>query len=213
MINMKLRNGGWQVNVEYFDDYVIKTPKTKEETSNKISKHLEKKDKIHELEDTIDKIQNDWKSSIKIIKNSNIPLKYLAFPEFLKEGKIKQRKVDMLVYILNDLFKKNKFNEIEIIAKELYEFIWTLWSYGFNEKTYKIGTEFGILNDQMVLIDLGELSNNKEDVKKQIMKKKWSGLKIINLYAGEKSELIFKKLAEEMLTLEKLNEVWGSKLK
>src|SRR3989344_930943 len=34
--NVELKNGGWQANVEYFKDYVIKTPKTEAEIKGKI---------------------------------------------------------------------------------------------------------------------------------------------------------------------------------
>lgn len=210
---MKLRDGGWQVNVEYFDNHVIKTPKTEGEISKKIFKHLKSKNKLHKLKDTVIKMQNDWENSIEFVKNSNIPLEHLAFPEFLEDEKIKQVKVQMIEDKLTLLIKENNLKEINNLARKIYEFIFVLWSYGFNEKTYKLGTEFGILDDEIVLIDFGELSVDKEKVEKQIKEKKWSGLKYLKKYTSEEVEKIFTELAEEMLTIEKLNEVWESKIK
>ena len=41
-------------------------------------------------------------------------------------------------------------------------FIIELWKYGIHEKTGKIGYEFGLMKNKIILIDFGEISENKK---------------------------------------------------
>jgi hypothetical protein len=67
----------------------------------------------------------------------------------------------------------------------------------------------GMINEKIILIDTGELSDNKEIAKKQILKMKWPHK--LQKYVGEEVAKMFKKIAKEHLTLKKLDELWEIK--
>ncbi len=52
------------------------------------------------------------------------------------------------------------------------DFMIQLWRYGMHDKSGKVGSEFGLLNNKVMLIDFGELCENKKTVQKIITKKK-----------------------------------------
>jgi hypothetical protein len=205
-----IKNGGWQCNIKYFDDYVIKTPKTEQEIREKVRRYLASKNQLEELEDRVKDMQEDWKNSIKLIKKKKLPLSLLAFPEFLSDGKIKQKKVVMLDELFLKLRKEKKIKELNELMLEILETIKEFWKYGLVDKTGKISSEFGVLGGKVVLIDFGELSDNKEIAEKQIRKLKW--YENLAKYNGEEVANLFINLAKEKLTLEKLDELWGTNI-
>jgi hypothetical protein len=208
-MDKEIKKGGWQVNVEYFGDYVIKTPKTEKEIIIEVERYLIRKDNLEELDKRVKEMQEDWKTSLLLIKQKKIPLRLLGYPEFLNNGKIKQKRALILEDIFNNLKRENKIQEIERIIIKTLDLILELWKYGIVEKTSKIGQEMGIVNDEVILVDFGELSNRKDIAEKQILKKKWH--KNLKEYCGQELADLFIKLAENKLTLETLNKVWDSK--
>jgi len=96
-LNRKKSVGGWQVNVEYFKDYVIKTPKTETEIKERITNYLKARGGINKLERRVRSMQKDWKYSLKLVVKKNIPMRLLGYPEFLEDGKIKQKKVNNIL--------------------------------------------------------------------------------------------------------------------
>jgi len=205
----KLREGGWQINVEYFDDYVIKTPKTRDEMSNKISKHLHAKGKINELEKIINTLNKDWQNSLDILSRKNIPDYMLGYPEFLEGGKIKQKRAIIVEDTLNEFYENNQMNKVYDTIEKTLDFVTELWKYGVHEKTGKICFELGLLENNVILIDFGELTDNKEKVEKQIRNRKWE--KSANKYLPEEIAGYFNKRAQEKLTIDTLNKNWRIK--
>ncbi|MEK6933171.1 MAG: hypothetical protein AABW56_05270 [Nanoarchaeota archaeon] len=209
MANKSLNNGGWQANIKYFNNYVIKTPKTEKEIRAHITPHYQHD--VARIEEKIRKLKNDWKNSIKIVKSGRVPLELFAFPEFLKGGKIKQRRVKMLSDEFEELISTNKLKEAKKLVDKVIDFILILWSYGVHEITFKFYSEMGLLDGNIVLVDIGELTDDKEVVVRQILKghkkleelRKYHHNEILNYY----QEQIKKKL-----TIKKLNLIWSSKL-
>ena len=200
------RSGGWQANIEYFDDYVIKTPKTVEEISEEIFNFLKFKGRLAELDDTVKKMQEDWQIGLRLIKEKKIPNKMLGNLEFLEGGKIKQTRVLVLQDAWAELYDNGKTDEMKTLMKKTMNFIIELWRYGVHEKTFKIGYEFGVMGEDNILIDFGELGNEKRVAEKQIKEKKW--MKQMEGYSCQDILDCFNKLANEMLTLDVLNENW-----
>jgi len=206
-----MKQGGWQVNVEYFDDYVIKTPKTKKEIIERVKSYLKSKGKLEELDKRVKDMQEDWKFSISLIKKKKFPSELIGNIEFLKDGKIKQSRAIVLEDILKRVYKEKKINELKRIISQTLDLILELWKYGIVEKTSKIGSEMGIVNGKVILIDIGELSNRKDIAERQINNKKW--YKDLNERFGEDIANIFMNLAEKKLTLKVLNDNWDIKRK
>lgn len=202
----KIKSGGWQCNVEYFKDYVIKTPKTEDQIKKRIGNYLESHNKLDELKKRVKDMQRDWKNSIDLINKKKLPLNFLANTEFLENGKIKQTRVIMLSYIFQELYDKNKIEELKLIINKTVDFIIKFWRYGLVEKTSKIGMEFGLMNNEIVLVDFGELSDEKKVAEKQVVELKW--YKNLEKYLNKEIADLFIKFAKKKLTLKVLNENW-----
>ena len=69
------RKGGWQVNVEYFDDYVIKTPKTDSEMRETISRYLNHIGKPEQLDKRVKDMVEGWKNGIRILSEKKAPVR------------------------------------------------------------------------------------------------------------------------------------------
>ena len=198
---------GWQVNIEYFEDYVIKTPKTESEIRETITRYLNSVGKIEELDKRIKDMQDGWARGLDIISKTKIPPKMLGYLEFLEHGKIKQKRVRVLEEVWNQLVKNGKTEEMKKIVGKTLEFILELWKYSVHETTGKIGYEFGLMDKDIILIDFGELSQKKSTAEKQITKKYWG--KSISKYCTKEVAEYFNKKANEILTIENLNKNWG----
>jgi len=201
---------GWQANIEYFKDYVIKTPKTEPEIRETITKYLNSVGKIEELNKRVTDMQVGWSEGLKIISKVKIPLKMLGYPEFLKEGKIKQRRVCVLEQVWNDLVENKKTDEMKKLVDKTLKFVIELWKYGIHEKTGKIGYEFGLMGKNIILIDFGEICNDKNIAEKQITKKYWE--KSINKHCRKEVSDYFNMKAMNVLTIDNLNKNWNIKI-
>ena len=201
---------GWQANIEYFEDYVIKTPKTLEEMKIEITRYLESIGKIEELEKRVKDMQEGWARGLKLVSNSRIPNKMLGYLEFLDNGKIKQRRVLVLESVWNELVAKGKKEEMKKIVDLTLAFVVELWRYGVHETTGKIGYEFGLMGQDIILIDFGELSEKRSTAEKQIAKRYWE--KSITKHCSKEVADYFNERAKKVLTKEKLYLNWGKNL-
>ena len=201
---------GWQMNVEIYENHVIKYPKNKEQIIKSVLPYLKSIGKEEELEERTTKMIDGANKALQILKKVNIPSKYLAGMIVLENGKIKQDKV----LLLDDIFENLKDGQqIKKIIDDYINFVVFLWKCGVHENTYKMHSNFGILNDQLVLIDPFEITDKKEKVLSQIKRKKWAKhSKYGDNLSEEMKEYLIKK-ANETWTEEKLNEVWGVNLK
>lgn len=208
MKNKELKKGGWQANIEYFDDYVVKTPKTEDEIRNKITPHYQMTEKLDRVEEKIKKLKNDWKSSIKIIKSGKVPLRLLAFPEFLDDDRIKQRRVKMLSEEFGDLMSKGNLKGAKRLVDRVIDFIISLWQYGIHEITFKFYSEMGLMNGKIVLVDIGEITDDKELVRRQLEKK---GKKLEDLRNHHHDKVLdyYQEQIKKRLTIEELDKSWA----
>jgi len=206
------RKGGWQFWVDIHKKHVIKTPKNKKEIRAKAKKYLDLIGKSHELEKRVNNVIEDIKISKKIIEKSKIPRKYLAYPEFLEKGRIKQKRVVNIKDRLKELIKKKKLGETKKLINKFIKFKKKLWTYGIHEKPIKFHSNFGIIKDEIVLIDIFELTDNKRKIKKQLNKKPWRKDKIWlkDIFPEEIVDYYIEQ-ADKELTVENLNKYWKSK--
>jgi|ETNmetMinimDraft_26_1059896.scaffolds.fasta_scaffold113057_2 hypothetical protein len=201
------RLGGWQCWVELYNSYVIKTPKSREEIKQEVEKFLRWKNKLEELEERTDKMIFDIKNSSKIIKKSKIPKKLLANLEFIGNDKIKQKKVLPLDQALKNLKEKERFELINKIMK----FLLKLWTYGIHEKTFKLFSNLGIDEGKIVLIDVFEITSNKEKVLKQLKKRSWAKPDNYKKHlSNKKVDHLIKKL-DKTFTKRNLEKHWKTK--
>ena len=204
---MATRDGGWQVNVEYFPDYVIKTPKTEGEIREKISRYLSVIGKMEELDKKVLDMQEGWKEGLNIVASKNLPNEMLGFVEFLPNGKVKQTRVQVLQDVWKECIEKGDLNKMEKTVEGVIEFITELWRYGVHEKTFKVGYEFGLMGERIMLIDFGELGTDKEVARRQLKKKSWN--KNLDEHCPREVGVYFNKVAELKFTEQVLDENWG----
>jgi hypothetical protein len=200
---------GWQANIEYFEDYVIKTPKTEPEIRETITRYLSSIGKIAELDKRVKDMQEGWRRGLEIISKVKIPSKMLGYIELLDGGKIKQKRVRVLEEVWNELVKKRKIEEMKILVDKTLEFIIELWKYGIHETTGKIGYEFGLMGKDIILIDFGELSQKENTAEKQIINKYWE--KSITKYCAKEVVDYFNQKALKVLTIANLKKNWNKK--
>ena len=152
--------------------------------------------------------------SIKIIKRTKMPLKYFAYPEFLERGRLKQKRVISIDEGLREFIKKNKKKEAKKIIDNFFKFLHKMWEYGIHEKPLKFNLNFGLINNEVVLIDLFELTTNKEKIKKQIIKKPWrKSKKHIMKSLPEWVVDYFIEQADKKINIKNLNKFWKKKLR
>src|SRR3989344_8497690 len=208
-VNKQTKEGGWQFWVEYYENHVIKTPKNKKEIRERVKRYLKSVNKLGELDKRVQDMISDMNEGRKIIKNSLLPLKYLAYVEFLDKGKIKQRRVIILEeYILKNTLKDSKKaidNYIDLVKR--------LWQYGIHEKTFKFSRNYGVLDNKVVLIDPFEITDKKQKVIKQIHKRSWQEAKKFNKHLPNEVVDYFISQADKNFTVKNLNKFWKAKLK
>jgi hypothetical protein len=201
------RLGGWQCWVEVYEDHVIKEFKTKNEIKEEVRKFLKWKGRLGELNEWTERMLFDIENSTKIIKNSKIPSELLANLEFLRNNKLKQKKVVVLREFVKDLDEK----ETKSLIVQIRKFLLTLWKYGIHEKTFKVLSNLGYDNGKIVLIDPFEITSDKKKVLKQLKKKQWQD---IEKYKKDISEKMAKYLIKELdktFTKDNLDKHWKSK--
>ena len=117
----------------------------------------------------------------------------------------------MLSSEFDKLMKQNKIVEARRLVDRVIEFILTLWSYGVHEINFKFYSEMRLLDDELVLVDIGELTDDKSIVEKQILKghKK---LEDLRKYHHDKILDYYQEQIKKKLTIKKLNLVWNSKI-
>jgi hypothetical protein len=200
------RIGGWQCWINFYKDYVIKTPKTKEEIEENVSRYLKSINKIERLEKIVKTMLDDIKESTKIIISSKIPKKLLADAEFLEKGKVKQKRA---VVLSEALTNSSNEEEIKKLIKKTTSFLIELWKYGIHEKTFKIWSNYSVLDKRIILIDLFELTNNKEKVKIQIKKRKWNRPEKFRKILSENLTNYFINELDKKLTIKNLDKYWN----
>jgi len=207
---MKYDKEGWQCFVQISEDKVIKKIKTKEEMFDSIRRYLEANNQLDELEEKVDKINLSTINSLRIIQKSKIPKKYLANAS-IKENLIEQDRIMPLGDKIIELIKYRDEKEAKKLIEHLIDFIITLWKYKIHENTYKFYSCYGIdKNNDIVLIDFLEITDDKEKVTKQIMDKKWDKPKRYFGKIDEKISDYFIELTNRRLTLNTLERNWGA---
>lgn len=208
------RKEGWQVFVEIHKNHVIKTPKTKWEIIRYIWKYLLEDGNITKLNSRAKKLIADLNQGIIIVTKSKIPKKYLADPEFLENGKIRQKKVVTIQDEINIKWKNGEKNEAKKIIDKFFKFCYRLWEYGIHEKPIKFDINFGVKNKEIVLIDFFEITDNKKNVLKKIREKHWKrGLRFYSRHLPKEIVDYYLGQAEKKFTVKALNKHWKKKIK
>ena len=140
----------------------------------------------------------------------NLDPSLLGNPTFLSDSNYEQDKV----VTVQDYLKTASVEEGKRIIDAYVNNIYTFWGYGFSDCVFKVGNNNGVNSGgNVVQIDFGELITEKAKVEKLITDQAW-----LKDYTGKRlpeGEIrnYHNETLSKNLTIQKLNEVWGSHLK
>ncbi len=134
------------------------------------------KDSFFEIPGFIKEVKAKANESFRILKRINIPQEWIANPKFINKYDFEQDKV----VPLHDVFESLDTIEIKKIIDQFIEFNLNLLKLGVIDKGFNITKNYGINNKgDIVLVDIGELFDDKELIKKQLKDRGWT-----NSYVG-----------------------------
>ena len=108
--------------------------------------------------------------SFEILKKVNLLQEWMANPRFINKYDFEQDKV----IPLHDVFDNLDTNEIKNIINQFIELNKKLMSFGIIDKSFNITKNYGLNNKkEIVLIDIGELFDDKDLIDKQIKNRVW----------------------------------------
>lgn len=108
--------------------------------------------------------------SFEILKKYNVPPELLANPILKNNYNYEQDKV----VPLHEVFININTNEIKKIVDQFIELNKKLMSIGFIDKSFNFTKNYGLNNKgEVVLIDIGELLDDKDLINKQIKNRVW----------------------------------------
>jgi hypothetical protein len=109
-------------------------------------------------------------ASFEIIKNKKVPAWWLGNPKFLNGLDYEQDKARPL----HDVFENCGTAAIKSIIDEFIIFNKCLLESGMIDKSFNITKNYGLNKEgKIILIDIGELFDDPERIKKQIMDRAW----------------------------------------
>ena len=129
------------------------------------------KDSLFEIPSFIKDVKRKADESFEVLKRVNVPQEWMANPRFINKYDFEQDKVKPL----HEVFKNLDTNNIKKIIDQFIEFNLKLLNLGVIDKGFNITKNYGINNNgEIVLIDIGELFDDKELIRKQLRDRGWT---------------------------------------
>lgn len=129
------------------------------------------KDSFFEIPSFIKDVKIKAYESFEILKRVNVPQEWMANPKFINKYDFEQDKVRPL----HEIFESSNTEEAKKIIDKFIEFNLKLLNLGVIDKGFNITKNYGIdKNGQIVLIDIGELFDDEELIKKQLKNRGWT---------------------------------------
>ena len=200
---MKKIGQGLQFNVYEKRNKVVKTPTSKFQIKLKLllwtPSYLLKPS---ELEKEAERIIKGREEVLQEIQRRRFKPSLLANLIF-RENEIEQDKVTPLKQYLND------YETAKEKIDEYINFIFDCWKNGFSERTFNLTINNGVnSNEDIVLMDFGEITFRKSDVERAIKIKRWRRSWSFKKDIGNKIREHYDKQMLERLTLSNLNKYW-----
>ncbi len=127
-------------------------------------------DSFFEIPSFIKDMKRKAEKSFEILQRINIPQEWVANPTFKNNYDFEQDKV----IVLDDVFKKLDTEGTKKIIAQYIEFNKKLIQLGVVDKSFNITQNYGLNHKgEIVLIDIGELFDDKESIVKQINNRVW----------------------------------------
>ena len=131
----------------------------------------------------------------------------IANSEF-KDGKIIQDKVKIVDSVIENPEDFGYETSKEVIDVVI-DFRIECWKNGFDEKTFNFTINYGAYpSGKITLIDLGELTDSKQEIKRMIDEKKWLSQWSYFSHMPEELKKYYREQMNSRITQEKLEEVF-----
>lgn len=149
-------------------------------------------------------ITNDSISWLK--RNADIiPNAILGNVKYLEGNGYEQDKAQPLIKYFNSHSNEENAKAIEGYAV----LILLCWSKGFSDIVFNYLVNAGVNNaGAVVLIDIGEISHNKNDVKKIVAEKKWLTQSSYSQFTKNSLKSVIKEIFDKKFTVEALEKNW-----
>jgi hypothetical protein len=129
-----------------------------------------KNDSFFKIPSFIKEVKDRADDSFELLKRKNIPQEWMANPRFVSKYNFEQDKVTPL----HDLFEKLNIEESKKIIDKFINFNKKILEIGVIDKSFNITKNYGInVVGNIVLIDIGELYDNRELIDKQFKDRAW----------------------------------------
>ena len=109
-------------------------------------------------------------TSFDVIRRCNIPSEWIGNPLFLNGLDYEQDKVIPISIV----FASISISEKKEIIDRFIEFTQKLLALGIIDKSFNMMKNFGFSGDDIILIDIGELYDDKNFIKRQISSRAWT---------------------------------------
>lgn len=127
-------------------------------------------------------------ASFEILKSKNIPADLICNPKFLNKLDFEQDKVKPL----HDIFSVSDTTATKRIIDKFIVFNKKLLEIGIIDKSFNITKNFGLNKiDEIVLIDIGELFDDPEKIKKQLTGHVWDKNYVADCIENEEARIYF----------------------
>jgi hypothetical protein len=136
-------------------------------------------------------------ASFEALKRKDIPKEWLGNPKFLNSLDFEQDKVEPL----HKIFSNSDTSEIKKIIDKFIIFNKQLLERGIIDKSFNITKNYGLNNNaEIVLIDIGELFDQPEKIKEQLLSRAWDKKYVAGCIQDESARAYF---------VQKMNENFG----
>jgi hypothetical protein len=199
---------GWQFKVYDRGSRVEKVPKSRFEiTVSIVSDCPEMIFKPFKLRSEVKRISQERSKAFNALENDRMPKEMVSGAE-IDEGVLIQDKVE----VIEDRFSDARLSERKKVIDIYIDFVIECWRYGFSETTYNFTINHGLEEDEdLVLLDIGELTFSKEKIVEDIKDEKWLEKAVYTDFLSEDLKPYFKKRMKEEITVEKLEDKWKEK--
>jgi len=151
------------------------------------------------------------KLSINTLKKqlANIDLSLLGNPAIHDNGDYEQDKVSSF----GDALRSSEFNKQKELVNGYIDNVLSCWDYGFSDTVFNFTINCGVTpEDKVVLVDLGELTWDKDEVTRLVQSKHWEKRSSFNRLENTQLKDYIRGQFNEKITISSLNRRWNSKI-
>lgn len=165
---------------------------------------------LHNIKTCVLASKQTKESAENLLNNmASIDQRLLGNPKINSDYSYEQDKV----FIFGEKFNSYDISKQKALIDAYIENILSCFDYGFSDTNFNFMINSGVTEDgEVILIDLGELSWDKEEIRKLVISKNWEKKGSFNkLEDGELKDYLRKEL-EQRVNIHSFENRWGSKL-